>query len=72
MYVRQNKETMLRVMQAVDRANGFAYSGSETDQSLLSFMRSSTAAEFEYDKIGIIQEQYVRSETQPAMDVDHG
>ena len=33
----QSKESMLRVMQAVDRANGFAYSGSETDDTRLSF-----------------------------------
>jgi len=63
---------MLRVMQAVDRANGFAYSGSETDQTLLSFIRTSAEAEFEYDKIGAIQEQYVSNETEPLMDVDIG
>ena len=62
---------MLRVMQAVDRANGFAYSGNETDQSLLSFVRTSMEAEFEYDKIGAIQEQYISSETEPCMGVDN-
>jgi len=67
---RQNKESMLRVMQAVDRANGFAYSGSETDQTLLSFVRSSADAEFEYDKIGAIQEKYVSNETELLADVD--
>ena len=63
---------MLRVMQAVDRANGFAYSGSETDLSLLSFMRTAAEAEFESDKLGTIQEQYVSNETEPHMDVDIG
>ena len=59
-------------MQAVDRANGFAYSGSETDSTLLSFMRTSTEAEFEADKLGNIQEQFVSNETEPLMDVDLG
>jgi len=68
----QNKETMLRVLQAVDRANGFAYSGSDTDHEVLSFLRSSAAAEFEYDKIGIVQERYVSNETDPPVDVDNG
>jgi len=63
---------MLQVMQAVDRANGFTYSGSETDQTLLSFVRSSADAEFEYDKIGSIQEKYVSNETDPPTDVDIG
>ena len=63
---------MLRVLQAVDRANGFAYSGSETDQELLSFLRSSAAAEFECDRIGAIQEQYVSNKTEPVMDIDTG
>ena len=63
---------MLRVLQAVDRANGFAYSGSETDREVLSFLRSSAAAEFECDKIGAIQERYVSSETEPSMDMDTG
>jgi len=71
-HVGQNKETMLRVLQAVDRANGYAYSGSETDSEVLSFLRSSAAAEFEYDKIGAIQEQYTDDKTQPLMDVDTG
>jgi len=62
----------MRVMQAVDRANGFAYSGSDTDRTLLSFVRSSAEAEFEYDKIGDIQEQYISSENEPLMDVDIG
>ena len=61
---------MLRVMQTVDRANGFAYSGSETDQTLLSFVRSSADAEFEYDKIGSIQEKFVSNQTEPVPDVD--
>jgi len=63
---------MVRVMQAVDRANGFAYSGSETDSALLSFMRTSAAAEFEADKLGSIQEHFVSNETDPLMDVDIG
>jgi len=63
---------MLRVLQAIDRANGFAYSGIESDQTLLSFMRSSVAAEFEYDKIGSIQEKYVSSDTEPVADADIG
>jgi len=57
-------------MQAVDRANGYSYSGSETDKPLLSFMRSSADAEFEADKLGNIQEQFVSNETSPMMDVD--
>jgi len=69
--VRQNKESVLRVMQAVDRANGFAYSGSETDQTLLSFVRSSADAQFEYDRIGSIQEKFVGNETDETLpDVD--
>jgi len=71
-FVRQNKETMLQVLQAVDRANGFAYSGSETDQEMLSFLRSSAAAEFESDKIGAIQERYISNQTEPVMDIDMG
>lgn len=66
----ESKEGMLRVMQAVDRANGYSYSGSETDKSLLSFMRSSAEAEFEADKLGNIQEQFISNETVPVMDVD--
>ena len=63
---------MLRVLQAVDRANGFAYSGNETDEEMMSFLRSSAAAEFEYDKIGTIQEQYISNKTEPMMEVDTG
>jgi len=63
---------MLRVMQAVDRANGFAYSGSETDSALLSFMKTSADAEFDADRLGSIQEHFVSNETEPLMDVDTG
>jgi hypothetical protein len=61
----EDKESMLRVMKAVDQANGYTYGTNETDRSLSAMLCSSVAAEFECDKIGKIQEKFINSETAP-------
>jgi hypothetical protein len=59
---------MLRVMQAVDRANGYIYGSDDAERSLSALVGTSVAAEFEYDKIGKIQEKFVDIET--SVDID--
>jgi len=66
----EDKESMLRVMKAVDQANGYTYGSSETDRSLSALLRTSVAAEFETDKIGLIQEKFIDSETKTTTDAD--
>jgi hypothetical protein len=54
---------MLRVMKAVDQANGYIYGTDEKERTLSALVGSSIAAEFEYDKIGKIQEKYIANGT---------
>jgi hypothetical protein len=53
---------MLRVLKAVDQANGYIYGTDDKERTLSALIGSSVAAEFEYDKIGKIQEKFIDSE----------
>jgi len=49
---------MLRVMRAVDKATGYTF-GKEEERTLNGLMSCAMAAEFESEKIGLIQEKYI-------------
>lgn len=55
----EDKDSMLRVMKAVDKSNGYVF-GSVGDQSLEALMSCAVGAEFEYDKIKNIREKYMK------------
>lgn len=58
---------MLRLIQQVDKANGYIF-GDLEERNLQSLMSCAVGAEFEYEKIADIQEKYVSSDT--VKDVD--
>ena len=64
----QNKACMLRVMQNVDKANGYVF-GESYERTLHALMSCASGAEFEYDKIANIQEKHMDSSGDP-MDSD--
>ncbi|KAK7492519.1 hypothetical protein BaRGS_00016185 [Batillaria attramentaria] len=63
----QDKETMLRVKKAVDKANGYVF-GEEEERTLESLMSCAVGAEFEYEKIKAVREKY--TDTEAAMDAE--
>ncbi|KAL8562625.1 GPN-loop GTPase 2 [Nucella lapillus] len=63
----QNKELMLRVKNAADKANGYVF-GKEEERTMESLMSCAMGAEFEYQKIQDIQEKYVDTDTAVTMD----
>lgn len=66
----EDKESLLRVLKAVDLATGYNFQSTE-ESNLQLLMSSAVAAEFEYEKIGKIQEKFIgASETVDLPDVD--
>lgn len=59
----KKNESILRVLQTVDKANGYMFGDTE-ERNLQSMLSCAIGAEFEYEKIKDIQEKYV-------MDSDH-
>lgn len=60
----------MRVLKAVDLATGYNFQSTE-ESNLQLLMSSAVAAEFEYEKIGKIQEKFIgASETVDLPDVD--
>ena len=53
---------MLRVMQVVDKANGYVF-GDLEERNLQSLLSCAVGAEFEYEKIRLVQEKYMSTET---------
>ncbi|XP_067666928.1 GPN-loop GTPase 2-like [Haliotis asinina] len=54
----QDKESMLRVMKSVDKANGYVFGDTE-ERSIQSLLSCAVGAEFEYDKIRDVREKYM-------------
>ena len=52
---------MLRVMQSVDKANGYVF-GDLEERNLQSLLSCAVGAEFEYEKIRLVQEKYMNSD----------
>ncbi|CAH1797002.1 unnamed protein product [Owenia fusiformis] len=59
----QDKETLLRVMQCVDKANGYVF-GDLEERNIHSLLSCAVGAEFEYEKIQDIQEKYMKDGTE--------
>lgn len=60
----KDKECMLRVTRAVDKANGYLF-GDLEERNLQSLMSCAVAAEFEYEKIASVQEKYMTTDASP-------
>lgn len=58
----QEKESMLRVMQAVDKANGYVF-GDLEERNMQSLLSCAVGAEFEYEKIRLVQEKYMSTDS---------
>lgn len=54
----EDRESLLRVLKAVDLATGYNFQSME-ESNLQLLMSSAVAAEFEYEKIGKIQEKFI-------------
>ncbi len=63
----QDKQCMLRVMQEVDKANGYVY-GSGEERNLQSLMSCAVGAEFQYEKIANIREKHMDLSGDPEND----
>ncbi|XP_065506761.1 GPN-loop GTPase 2 isoform X2 [Caloenas nicobarica] len=57
----QDKESMRRVMQAVDKANGYAF-GEQEHRSLEALMSAAVGADFHFSSTLAVQEKYVQSQ----------
>jgi len=55
-----NKESMLRVKNLADKANGYVF-GKEEERTMESLMSCAVGAEFEYQKIQDIREKYTET-----------
>ena len=55
---------MWRVMQSIDKANGYVF-GAEDERTLQSLMSCAAGAEFEYEKIANIREKYMHLSGEP-------
>lgn len=64
----QDKETMLQVRKAADKASGYVF-GEGEDRTLEGLMSCAVGAEFEYEKIKNVREKYM--DTESSMDVEH-
>jgi len=53
----ENKESMLRLLETVDKCNGCVFGSEEENHTLQSLMSCAVGAEFEYDKIKDIHEK---------------
>ncbi|XP_033750685.1 GPN-loop GTPase 2-like [Pecten maximus] len=60
----QEKESMLRVMKVVDKANGYLF-GDLEERNLQSLMSCAIGAEFEYEKIKDVREKYMDMSNEP-------
>lgn len=58
----QEKESVLRVLQVVDKANGYVF-GDLEERSMKNLMSVAAGASFEYEKIQNIREKYMDTET---------
>uniref|UniRef100_A0A0B7B596 GPN-loop GTPase 2 n=1 Tax=Arion vulgaris TaxID=1028688 RepID=A0A0B7B596_9EUPU len=67
----EDKESMLRVLKAVDKCNGYVF-GPVEDRSLESLMSCAVGAEFEYDKIKDIKENYMQIDDNIDDNIDSG
>lgn len=67
----KKNESILRVLQTVDKANGYIFGDTE-ERNLQSMLSCAIGAEFEYEKIKDIQEKYVmdNSDIEENMDED--
>ncbi|XP_060065537.1 GPN-loop GTPase 2-like [Ylistrum balloti] len=65
----QEKESMLRVMKVVDKANGYLF-GDLEERDLQSLMSCAVGAEFEYEKIKDVREKYMDMSSDPTDVVD--
>lgn len=63
----EDKESMWRVVKSVDRANGY-YFHSDEESNLQMLMSTAIGAEFEYEKIGKIQEKYIKTDESAELD----
>ncbi|XP_046354620.1 GPN-loop GTPase 2-like [Haliotis cracherodii] len=54
----QDKESVLRVMKSVDKANGYVFGDTE-ERNIQSLLSCAVGAEFEYDKIKDVREKYM-------------
>ncbi|KAH3841237.1 hypothetical protein DPMN_114696 [Dreissena polymorpha] len=57
----EDKESMLRVMKAVDKANCYVF-GDLEDRNMQQMLSCAVGAEFEYEKIKTVQERFVDME----------
>ena len=57
----KDKESMLRVMKAVDKANCYVF-GDLEDRNMQQMLSCAVGAEFEYEKIKTVQERFVDME----------
>ncbi|NXW85148.1 GPN2 GTPase, partial [Alopecoenas beccarii] len=57
----QDKESMRRVMQAVDKANGYSF-GEQEHRSLEALMSAAVGADFHFSSTLAVQEKYVQSQ----------
>ncbi|KAM6313804.1 GPN-loop GTPase 2 [Podargus strigoides] len=57
----QDKESMRRVMQAVDKANGYSF-GDQEQRSLEALMSAAVGADFHFTSTLAVQEKYVQSQ----------
>ena len=53
---------MLRVMQVIDKANGYVF-GDLEERNMQSLLSCAVGAEFEYEKIKLVQEKYMSTDT---------
>jgi cyclopropane fatty-acyl-phospholipid synthase-like methyltransferase len=82
----QDKESMLRVMQVIDKANGYVF-GDLEERNIQEMLSYAAGANFEYDKIQNVREKYMdtdsklddvnngggdEEEEQEVVDVDNG
>ena len=60
---------MMRVMQAVDKANGYLF-GDLEERNMQSLLSCAVGAEFEYDKIKDVREKYMDDNNDDPITVD--
>ncbi|XP_025899180.1 GPN-loop GTPase 2 [Nothoprocta perdicaria] len=65
----QDKESMRRVMQAVDKANGYCF-GDQEHRSLEALMSTAMGADFHFTSTLAVQEKYVRCEDEAVEEDD--
>ena len=58
----QDKESMMRMLQQVDKANGYVF-GDLEERNIQTLLSCAVGAEFEYDKIKDIREKYMDTDS---------